>query len=240
MDIRKTMDYETFKTMEGNRKLNNLHIARLAESIKQRDLTHMRPIVVRDDFTIIDGQHRFEALKILKMPIAYIVVNSGFDLRDIQIINQNSKNWSMIDFLESWCILENEHYITLKKFYLKWKLGLNECILLVGTRKSYIHASNGSAFKTGDFRIGSVARGEQLAKMVYDFQPYYEGFRRRSFVFALFKLVQHPKYNHERMVERVAANPSKLVDCTNIESYLNLLVRIHDFRTRMESRIKTY
>ena len=56
-----TTDYAKFKTLQGNRDVNKLHVSRLKESFKTAYL--LSPIVVNQYYEIIDGQHRYEAAK---------------------------------------------------------------------------------------------------------------------------------------------------------------------------------
>ena len=71
--VNSTNDYLKFKTLKGNRNVNKLHVRRLKESFKEAYL--LSPIIVNQNFEIIDGQHRFEAAKSMELPINFIICN---------------------------------------------------------------------------------------------------------------------------------------------------------------------
>ncbi|MBC8147318.1 MAG: ParB N-terminal domain-containing protein, partial [Bacteroidetes bacterium] len=73
--IYKTKNYEKFKFMVGNRPINSAHTAKLIESIKGKYL--FNPIIINEKWEIIDGQHRFEAIKQLNLPL-YFFINEGY------------------------------------------------------------------------------------------------------------------------------------------------------------------
>ena len=59
-------DYSQFKYLGGNRDIT--HSKKLLESITQNGYFNV-PILVNENMEIIDGQGRFEALKMLGLPI---------------------------------------------------------------------------------------------------------------------------------------------------------------------------
>ena len=98
-NVLQTDDYSMFKILEGNRCVNKLHVRRLKESFKDAYL--LSPIVVNQHFQIIDGQHRFEAAKEMKLPINFIVCND-YSLKEVQLLNTNMKNWKKEDYLTAY------------------------------------------------------------------------------------------------------------------------------------------
>jgi len=67
-----TTDYSKFNTLAGNRQVNIAHVKKLESSFDEEYL--ISPILVNEKFQIIDGQHRFEAAKNLKLPIYYYMI----------------------------------------------------------------------------------------------------------------------------------------------------------------------
>ena len=64
--VQQTKDYDLLKNIDGNRSINQLHVKRLSNSMMNKHL--ISPIIVNEKYQIIDGQHRFEASKILTYP----------------------------------------------------------------------------------------------------------------------------------------------------------------------------
>ena len=94
----KTNDYNTFKVMPGNRPVNKLHVRRLSQSMEEKHL--MSPILVNEKMQVIDGQHRLEAQKSLKLPVFYII-NKGYGKKETHMLNSNSKDWKNDDFMDA-------------------------------------------------------------------------------------------------------------------------------------------
>jgi hypothetical protein len=94
--VHTTTDYFLFKPIEGNRNKNLIHLSRLKKSLSENYLFTV--IIVNEKYEIIDGQHRFECVKELKLPLHYIVCN-GYGLNEVHVLNQNSKTWNAEDYL---------------------------------------------------------------------------------------------------------------------------------------------
>lgn len=71
-----------------------------------------QPILVNEKYEIIDGQGRFEALKILGFPIKYVMQN-GIGLNECIMMNTRSKDWDAIDYVYSFAEKGNQNYILL-------------------------------------------------------------------------------------------------------------------------------
>lgn len=74
IQVHTTKNYYLFKTINGNRDINQLHLTRLSESFKKRHLITI--IIVNERFEIIDGQHRFLVSKDLNLPVYYTILKN--------------------------------------------------------------------------------------------------------------------------------------------------------------------
>lgn len=72
MEIFRTNKYEIFKQLKGNREVSPKRISKIINSIKEVGYI-INPIIVNEKMEVIDGQGRLEALRILKMPVDYII-----------------------------------------------------------------------------------------------------------------------------------------------------------------------
>lgn len=77
--IHTTYDYNNFKYIKFNRPISPKNLSKLIELNKERDRFHLFPIVIDQDYNIIDGQHRYEACKQLNKPIHYLIDRSEED-----------------------------------------------------------------------------------------------------------------------------------------------------------------
>lgn len=103
-----TREYERFKKMPGNRPVDQAHVRRLMQSMRQQDL--FTPIQCNERMEVVDGQHRLEARRQLNIHVPYYVVKGDYGLREVQKINAQQKKWGALDYLESNLELGNPEY----------------------------------------------------------------------------------------------------------------------------------
>ena len=109
----RTKDYSVFQRLEGNRSVLSSRVNKILRSINEVGYV-FNPIIVNELFQIIDGQGRFEACKILGLPIDYVIAD-GARLEECIALNSSFTKWTIPDYIESWCELKNDHYIKLRQ-----------------------------------------------------------------------------------------------------------------------------
>jgi hypothetical protein len=70
--IYETIDYDKFKFIKSNQKINRNHVEILKEIMKNKVLP--MPIIVNQELEIINGKHRFQALKELGLSIKFCTI----------------------------------------------------------------------------------------------------------------------------------------------------------------------
>lgn len=105
----RTYNYDIFKRLEGNRAVLSLRVKRVKRSIENNGYI-FSPIVVNEKYEVIDGQARLEALKILEMPVDFVIAD-GAGIRECIALNANGTSWKIQDYIESYCEQEYEDYI---------------------------------------------------------------------------------------------------------------------------------
>lgn len=91
-----TKDYKMFNFLDTNRKPNSKMIEKLTESIEQYGI--QIPIIVNPDKYIVDGQHRFWALRSLNYSVPYIVSQTWKEDKHTIEINNTGKRWTALDY----------------------------------------------------------------------------------------------------------------------------------------------
>ena len=228
--VQVTSDYTKFQTKQGNRELNFLHLKRLTSSVKEMDLLHANPILVNEKFEIIDGQHRFNVCQELKKPIYFLMVK-GLGLTEIQILNANSKNWKMEDYVDGYCSMGMQQYCEFKKYVETTDLGISLLLALLCGSDNSDYTSD---LKTGKLKLTHKNRALIILQWLKDWSEYYDGCKRRSFVLALVQLYSIKGYNHDKMMQKIKYQSAKLVDSLNTKTYLALLEEIYNFKERGE------
>lgn len=69
---------------------------------------------------------------------------------------------------------------------------------------------------------------------------YYDGFKRRAFVYCMLDLFENPDYNHAEFLNKLSFQSVKLQDCTTVEQYLCLIEDIYNFKRNKQSKVRFY
>lgn len=227
--VHQTKDYAMFSTLSGNRELNALHLSRLKDSIKQNYL--MTIIVVNEKFQIIDGQHRFNVCKELGLPINYIIV-PGYGLKEVQILNANSKTWNANDYLNGYCDLNYPEYLQYRNFMKRYGFGHKVNLALLSpigygsTGKGY------EAFRSGEFKVANLDFAINVAEKIKAVSKIYVGAERLTFVIAFIHCLRKPAFSFEDFMDKMRFKSSMLVDCTTTGAYLAIIEEIYNFRRK--------
>jgi len=243
LQVFQSNDYQKFSLLHGNRKVNPLHVKRLKQSFQRQYL--ISPILVNENYQIIDGQHRFTAAKEMALPINYFII-SGYGLPEIQMLNTNTSNWTSKDYLKAFCDMGVTDYLEVKKFsdtYPEFSIEsvtnmLSQKVSRGGTTNYDGMKGLTKTFQEGNFRCKDIEKAYQVADLVLEFKPFYKSYNRVSFVNCLLSIFKNPKYQHERMLTKLR-NPTneKIADCVNITVYKELLQRIYNFREQVDRKI---
>ena len=96
--LNETKDYDSFEFMATNRKINTKKVEKFMDIIKDRGI--QSPIIVNNNQEIVDGQHRFIALRRLGYVVPYIVSNVWKNTDDTIIMQEGTK-WTALDYCHS-------------------------------------------------------------------------------------------------------------------------------------------
>ena len=232
--VHTTKDYFLFKSIDGNRNKNLLHINRLKKSMADNYLFTV--IIVNEKYEIIDGQHRFDVIKELKLPLNYITCK-GYGLNEVHILNQNSKTWNADDYLAGYVNLGYSNYLEYKKFKDKYQFGHNECMAML----SGVSTGGGSLFenfKDGKFKVSHLKEAYHKAEKLWMFKDIYEDFKRRSFVYAMLYLFDKPQFEFIEFLQKIKNQPSALTKCNDTMQYVSLIEEIYNYRRREKVNLR--
>lgn len=230
MMAKKTKDYETFIFREDNRaKIDQVHVKRLVESIRARNLLELRPITVNSKMEVIDGQHRLLAAKQLGVEIFYVQEKN---LSADDIIRMNvSKAWTMLDYLNFFCRHEYAEYRKLEEFMAKHSLNLKVALnICIGNGK------NGyTQFKTGQFKFEEKEMDQEmeicwetilLIKKMNGHSPYTSSSR---FWRALLIMTRHENFDAIRWRANLKKMIGHFCPKATIGDYLHTMQYVHNW-----------
>lgn len=233
-----TTDYKKFSFLESNRDLRLQHVQELKDSIQAHPLN--KPIDVNEKLQIIDGQHRYMAWWELNMPVIYII-HEGWGADQVPILNSHQKNWNPSDFVHMYCDLGNENYKQYLEFQERYAFNHGANLLLLhgngssGKKKHEITR----LFAEGKFEVKKWNWANIIAKQIIELKPFYAGYKRYGFVSAYLQLATDKNFDHAILMDKVQAQQRKMVDCTTVSEFYEMLREIYNFRARNGSRIIT-
>ncbi len=201
-----TNDLGKFKLLSYNRKTSSRK--NLKESIKFVGL--LQPISVTTDFEVVDGQNRLIIMKELNKPIRYIFVNKENNDKQVRAMNSTSKNWTPVNYLDSFCSQDKKHYQEFKGM-VKY-LGVSINVLYKILRSKELLGKDLEVFKNGEFTLSEVERQRftKVAPILKDLLLIDKNsravFSRTKIVNGAVELFFHPKYNHNKLKNIIMKN----------------------------------
>ena len=148
-EIKTTKKYELFKKLKGNRAVTPARVSIIRDSIEKVGYI-TNPIIVNEDYEVIEGQGRLEALKELNMPVDYIV-EEGAGIEECMALNMRNTNWKTKDFIESYADRGNESYVRIKNLLEQYSYGVN----VIATAVKLIGKFDIKYVKNGELRVSA-------------------------------------------------------------------------------------
>jgi hypothetical protein len=231
-DVYKTMDYTLFHTIAGNRSVNQLHVERIANSMDENQL--VTPIIVNENYEIIDGQHRYRAISNRNLPL-YFMVCEGYGLNEVHRLNERSNTWNTDDFLDGYALMGKEDYLILQEFVKKNYISPSQGIMLLRGEVTQMKANKD--FKGGAFKVYEIEEAQQFINCLNDFKPYFTYYKVLNFMKAFKKIYDTKKYSHDNMVKKLEYMGGTLQPRNTQEQYMEMLCEIYNMRLHTSKRI---
>jgi hypothetical protein len=225
-----TKNYQIFKHIKGNRKLNQRHLGRLVGSIGTKNLLQQNPIIVNEKFQIIDGQHRLEAAKRLGVDIWYTVVEGG-ELGDVQRVNTYTRPWKSIEYLRSYVELGKETYIKIEELLKTYDVAL-DTLFVFATGDSDLDMYD--KFRDGVLTLNDehFKQVEELLQVKDQLQPFFIDSGHKSRVFARVIKKLHREGLIDRLLEKTIASSPRFRRAGNVKEYLRMFEDVMNYNQK--------
>ena len=196
-----TTDYSLFKRLRGNRDINKANYKKIKQSMAEKQL--QIPIIVNENYEIIDGQHRFASCQELGLPVYYIVVE-GYTVDDIKRANVSSKAWKKEDYLNLYKEEGNNSYIAFNSLLKKYNITLDMLLRIFMQVQDKGQTQLFYEFEHGEFTLDGVEEVDKFMQQLELFNSFV-GYKTSSFIIAFRKLYFRDDYNHDYMVKKYRA-----------------------------------
>jgi ParB-like nuclease family protein len=240
-EVNPTDNYSIFSRCQSNREINWGHVNRLCESIRAKNLLFLRPIEVTKNMEILDGQHRLEAAKLLKVPI-YFKITDKMNIKDVALINAAQKAWSPPDYFNFYCSQGYEEYLKMKSFIANSGITFS-CAYSLDVDLS----SNGVfAFRNGEYicRLEDSGKHIEKAREIFEWcatiigaKTFLKGGRALK---ALVIFLKHEDIEVEKFQRNFFYFVNKFVPFHSIKNYLEFFLTIYNYKNHNKIKLNDF
>lgn len=217
-----TKDYDKFKFMEGNRLVDHKHLQKIRKTLLEKQLPI--PIIINENYEILEGQHRFTIIKEQNLDLFYIIIK-GVTIRDAITINTINKGWKGQDYFKFYLDLGYEQYQKLNYFMEITGTNLFDARLFLEGQNN---GNSTERFNTGGFEAIEFEEAFRKHEQYLDFKDAV-CFNHKSFKIALMKIFTNEFYDHNRMKEQIEKGLlSELSIRANMLEYIKILTHIYN------------
>ncbi len=234
-----TRDYTIFSIHPLNRDINENHVKALMKSMTNR--LAFTFITCNERLQIIDGQHRFEALKRLGKPINYIITDS--ENQDMILQNTNQMNWKIDNYIYHYAKADYKSYQDLVNLQSFYKLPFSTIVGVVGGAKTALVMSAdksnlAKSIKNGSFAFDKEKLIKRLDKIKKVFDVIGKNGRKRSVVGGLNFIMNNPNYNQDRMVSQLEKYTHLFEIKRTADDYIELFEMIYNFHQQKKVNLR--
>ena len=218
-----TYNYNQFKFNDRNRAISKKNVSDLKKSILEVGFVKQRAILVNKENLIIDGHHRFLALKELKLPIYYEIENE-LSKREMILLNSSQKSWSLEDFIRFYAkdnILFYKEVLRVNEIY---KFTISNC-LIICLDSSGTSGTSSKSIRKGE-NLSIYDKIDELSQLILFFETQISFSSKSHYVRALKNV--HSKLNSKQL-EKLKDGMSSMREQT---SYLNYLITFENIINR--------
>lgn len=222
--IQSTKNYKRFTLHEKNRKLNMSKINKLAKAIGENNLMHIFPIIVNKKNEILDGQHRFEAAKLVKATLFFVVSNGNYDIDKVAETNSLQSHWKVADYVNYYAKEGRAPYLKALELCKKYDVDFNRVGNLSGIANTMALIKS-RKFEFADYQdIVKILKHARLIGIEFGFKYW----NSRAFLRAIRHLLSVKKYNELRMMQKLKAHPDRLIKLSEAEHYIKMLEEVYN------------
>lgn len=230
-EVGTTKDYGLFKFFNYNRAIKRANLKAIKKAIQKRGL--IMPILVTNEFKVIDGQHRLLALQELGMEVHYVIAHDYIS-NDVEEVNNVGKNWDIKARVNNLAQHGNVNFIELLNMHKEWVHTFSEGTINDAFFKIGIISS--TAIRNKSYAIDKNLGTEVLENAIIMSEIVPKA-TQNKFVRAL-KSVMVSNANFDIDTLRYKAENRRLNVYNNESEIKEEIIEVYNYRTRENKRIK--
>ena len=234
--IYETKEYEKFKIYEWNRNINVATINKINKSVTENGW-RVEPIIVNEEYGVIDGQHRLKYASENNLPIYYMVI-PGLTKNDCQMMNSIRSSWLVADYIEFYAIQGNSSYtmlLNLDSVYTNFNYG----VLLYALNKEMYGGGSTKKIQAGTFTCTVDEYNSAIEKLDFlnNLLPYIKKVkgRKTQFCWAILFAYEQKDIDKERLEKVIIENCNNINPPADMETALKEIERIYNYKIKKEN-----
>ncbi len=228
--------YDKFIKDEKNRPIHAEKVNFFMRQFKEGNFFMKEfPVIVDKNFVILDGQHRYEAVRLLQFPL-YFRFADTLTIDNVVEVQLNA-GWKITDYIHAYIKQKKQDYVVLQRFMSRYKISAGIAVsLLTQTDRGGLKRSG---FYEGAFKVKDEAEAHKNAKAINEIGEIALRLNRdASFCSAVIKIINHPEYDHKRMIEQLTKYVSLMRRHMKIEDYIRNLEEIYNYRLYTKNKVR--
>lgn len=238
--IYRTRNYGMFKRLPGNRKVAPSRVKKIIKSIQKVGYV-LSPILVNERYEIIDGQGRLEALKVLNLPVDYMVCKN-LGIEECTAMNVYNTGWSMLDHIESHAETGNVSYMYLLQLIKAYGKKLHLKVIVSAVTGKDEMPNN--QLKEGDFVCTQEQYDTAVSILTYllELKPIVDriGGRTECYYTALAFCWKDEAVDNARLIRKMRQLQANMIPVINIQQALDNIEEVYNNRSKEKVYIKTH
>lgn len=230
-----TNQYNQFKTITGNRNLNQKKINKIIKDIsKGLNLLPYCPIIVYQEgehLEIVDGQHRFEVSKQINSDVYYVLMNK-LELRQIAMMNSRQDKWSVNDFLRAYVKVGIEDYQILGDVVKKYKVNISTAASFLMNGNLTNRQKADTAFRDGLFKVNFLESTTALFNLSHSLFDVYKFYTDRYLLVAVQTIQKKGLCDFKELKLCIDRAPMVMDKQATTKEYMNNIERVYNFKKK--------
>ena len=234
--IYETKEYEKFKFYEWNRNINIATLNKISKSVIENGW-RVEPIIVNEEYGVIDGQHRLKYASENDLPIYYMVI-PGLTKDDCQMMNSIRSSWLAADYIKFYAIQGNSSYtmlLNLDSVYTNFNYG----VLLYALNKEMYGGGSTKKIQDGTFSCTVDEYNSAIEKLDFlnNLLPYIKKVkgRKTQFCWAILFAYEQENIDKERLEKVIIENCNNINPPADMETALKEIERIYNYKIKKEN-----
>tara|TARA_R110002110_G_scaffold44765_1_gene137521 strand:+ start:330 stop:1196 length:867 start_codon:yes stop_codon:yes gene_type:complete len=231
-------DHSKFKFLEANRPIKQAHVDRLIGLLNEPK-GQLLPVVINENYEVIEGQHRVKACMALKIPVMCVKIE-GSTIEDVISMNTTQSGWNFNDYLHSHSQRSRPNYLEYRKvikFLEDYKLSTTVSRWLLSGNN---HDLGKKDFEEGTFKVKNLTYAETQGSYFNKIKAFNTDLPGKvKFGTAFIKVQNLPRFSMATCLKQLEKYCGKYFKQTggNTEEMLECLIRCYNFNLSPAKKI---